>query len=248
MIYDTQNLPGETEQHNTSLLNQCVAEHPQCNFEKLKTHYFKTAYKNPLAMEYTLSEIENIDRHLEKIKKLYKGARYYTLGYDSVMKNNYPHLQSDSQLNTHILSYATGIADAHYKGFLRQQLHKLKAGESLDIPVIDAPSHTISFVRKFLDELQQAFNTPADYESAVNAVTGYFVSGKTNTQPLFVKNGNIKKLAFALGQVWRSQRNDVITYEYLNFYKNLFSVFKNQKLGRKNLQGTPLYKYSLSQT
>ena len=164
------------------------------------------------------------------------------------MKNNYPHLQSDSQLRTHILSYAKGIADAHYKGFLREQLRKLKAGEPLDNPGTDEPSGVQSFVKKFLDELQPAFNSAAEYESAVNAVTAYFVSGKINAKPLFVKNGNIKKLAFALGQIWRSQKNEGINYEYLAFCKKLFSVFKHQKLDRRNLHGCPLYKYSLSQT
>ena len=69
MTSDTQKLPAETEQNNTLLLNHCIAEHPHCDIEKLKAHYFNTAHKNPLAIEYTISEIDIIDKHLEKKQK-----------------------------------------------------------------------------------------------------------------------------------------------------------------------------------
>lgn len=64
----------------------------------------------------------------------------------------------------------------------------------------------------------------------------------------FVKKGNIKNLAFSLGEVWKSRTNDIITHAYLQFYIDTFSVFSKQKLDSKSVFSNNLYKYSISRT
>lgn len=99
-----------------------------------------------------------------------------------------------------------------------------------------------------LEPYKSIFLNETDYEKAISEIANFFL-GKSNIKtPIFVKNGNIKNLAFALGEIWRSNTNDIITYEYLCFYKKAFSIFQNQKLDEKHLYGCNLYKYSLSKT
>lgn len=104
-------------------------------------------------------------------------------------------------------------------------------------------------IEEYLGELKGKFNNKEDYLKAVNFLKDFFQSGKVNiSQPLFIKSGNIRKLAFALGEIWRSQKNEPITYEYLCLYKHLFTIFKDQKIDKKSMFGCNLYKYSISKT
>lgn len=104
-------------------------------------------------------------------------------------------------------------------------------------------------VNEYLKSLKEAFNNDADYHQANTFIENFFSGTQLNIiQPVFVKNGNIKNLAFALGEIWRSKRNDVITYEYLEFYKQAFSIFQNHSIDKNNLFGCNLYKYSISRT
>ena len=100
----------------------------QWSVEKAKQTYFEKLKGNPLPMEFTQLEIDRINQHLENNKRVSKLMRYYTFGYLSVVQNQYVHLE-DSKLSLQILSYAAGIRDAHYKGFLLQQLELLKQGK-----------------------------------------------------------------------------------------------------------------------
>lgn len=102
---------------------------------------------------------------------------------------------------------------------------------------------------EYLKDIKAAFNTDEEYHQANKIIDKFFSGEQINIDnPIFVKNGNTKNLAFALGEVWRSKRNEVITYEYLEFYKKAFSIFKSQNIDRNNLFGCNLYKYSISKT
>jgi hypothetical protein len=104
---------------------------------------------------------------------------------------------------------------------------------------------------KIEDELApftKAFNSKNDYQKALAAVEIFFINNGVPQQPIFVKSKNIKKLAFALGEIWRSQTNEVISLEYLQFYIKVFSVFANQIIDERNIFGSNLYKYSISKT
>jgi hypothetical protein len=104
-------------------------------------------------------------------------------------------------------------------------------------------------VTKYLDECKEAFSSKDDYDKAVNLIDAFMSNQSMRiSKAIFVKNGYIKRLAFALGQVWRNQKNEIISYEYLVFYTKAFSVFRNQRLDKKNINGMPLYKYSITKT
>jgi predicted ATP-dependent Lon-type protease len=105
------------------------------------------------------------------------------------------------------------------------------------------------FIAEKLEGLRDKFNSDKDFNKAIELIDRFFKGQKINIKtPIFIKSGTIKNLAFCLGEIWRGEKNEVITYEYLKFYKQIFSVFKNQKIDPDNLFGCPLYKYSLSKT
>lgn len=113
----------------------------------------------------------------------------------------------------------------------------------------NAEQEMTSLIESFLKEFKSEFNSEKDYLKAIAIFENYFseVKGKIG-KPIFIKSGNIKKLAYALGEIWRSKRNNVITYEYLELYRQAFTIFENQKIDRKNLMSSNLYKYSISKT
>jgi len=132
----------------------------------------------------------------------------------------------------------------YYSNLLQQgNLNKLSFRQT------ETEHETPKTFREYLKDLKGAFNTDKDYQQANTLIDNFFLGAQLNiTQPIFVKGRNIKKLAFALGEVWRSKTNDVITCEYLEFYKQAFSIFKKQSIDRDNLFGCNLYKYSISKT
>ena len=107
----------------------------------------------------------------------------------------------------------------------------------------------LELIKNKFQTFKDAFNNDQDYFKAINFLKTFFLSGKISiNEPLFVKSGNIKSIAFALGEIWRTKKNETITYEYLFLYKQLFSIFKNQVIEKNNIFGSNLYKYSISKT
>lgn len=118
-----------------------------------------------------------------------------------------------------------------------------------DITKVETFTETLSGINEYFENLRTAFNNDKDFRRALALIEDYFLGVEIKiSEPIFVKNGNIKTLAFALGEVWRSKSNDVITYQYLEFYKQVFSIFRNQDIDRGKLFGCNLYKYSISKT
>jgi len=62
-------------------------------------------------------------------------------------------------------------------------------------------------------------------------------------KPIFVKNGNMKKLAFTLGQIFRGLKNERLSYKYLQLGKSNISIFKGQDIDEKKFNQSNLYKY-----
>ncbi|MES2893370.1 MAG: hypothetical protein V4725_15200 [Bacteroidota bacterium] len=99
-------------------------------------------------------------------------------------------------------------------------------------------------IGKLLTPCKNAFNNDAEFSTAVDAVASFFNTGIVSLKkPIFVKNKNIKKLASLMGNIWRSQSNEGITYEYLLAYTKIFSIFKDEVIN-KDVFSNNLYKYS----
>jgi hypothetical protein len=100
-----------------------------------------------------------------------------------------------------------------------------------------------------LSPFKDSFNNLTDYAQAIQAIAHFLDSSKTYSgEVLFVKGGVVKKLAYALGDIWRSQSNEIISIEYLMLYTRLFSIFSKIEIDQNNLFSNNLYKYSISKT
>lgn len=107
----------------------------------------------------------------------------------------------------------------------------------------------ILMVEDKLSPFKDSFNNLTDYAQAIQAIALFLDKGLVYTgEVLFVKGGIIKKLAFALGEIWRSSSNDIISAEYLRLYTQLFSVFSKFDIDDSNIFSNNLYKYSISKT
>ncbi|MBK7099539.1 MAG: hypothetical protein IPH58_16000 [Sphingobacteriales bacterium] len=121
--------------------------------------------------------------------------------------------------------------------------------EQFENKVISENSELYETIKKQLEPFLNKFNSQNDYTQAVRCLMSFF-SNKPITldKPVFVKSGVVKKIAFALGEIWRSNSNDVISYEYLNYCKQLFSILDKQEISKENLFGCNFYKYAISTT
>jgi hypothetical protein len=105
------------------------------------------------------------------------------------------------------------------------------------------------FVSIKLGEYKDKFSSEYDYNEAVRIIHEYFNAGKaTCKSPIFIRNGNIKNIAYAMGEIWRSQKNEVITYDYLLLYKKLFTIFNKHEVKKGKVFHNKLYKYSITKT
>lgn len=106
-------------------------------------------------------------------------------------------------------------------------------------------------IKKKLEPLRQAFNNDTDFQKAITAIQNFFLGKGNPEQPIFVKNGNTRNLAFALGEIWKCYKNNVITYDYFHFYRQTFSIFNKEKYNideAESIFSHLLYKYSISKT
>lgn len=169
------------------------------------------------------------------------------------VKKEYPFIITHKAISE--FGYYSGIVSAvdemvkkhpkQFQNFYRCEHDELQQQTQTDTEQLQADE----FIVKHLGEYKAAFNSESDYLKAVNAISSFF-QAKQNTikEPLFVKNGNIKNIAYAMGEIWRSKENKIITIEYLQLYKQVFSIFKNQKLNKSNIFSNNLYKYSITKT
>lgn len=175
-------------------------------------------------------------KYLRTQKERYGNAAYYHIQY------------TNSNLSDEHLKIGKFIANE-----IASLLDKLKNENKVaiidDEEKLKESSENEGFVVKFLEKFRNEFNNSEDYFKAIETVSAFFLDKDiTIIKPIFVRSGNIKKIAFAMGEIWRSHKNDVITYEYLQFYKQVFSIFGKQSIDKNNLFSNPLYKYSLSKT
>ena len=102
-------------------------------------------------------------------------------------------------------------------------------------------------IQNHLNDLKSEFNDKTDFENAIKRIEEYWHGNVNLTEKaIFIRNGNLKKLAYALGEIWRENSNQSISYEYLIFCKNTFTIFSNQIISKKRCFSCNLYKYMIS--
>ncbi len=145
-----------------------------------------------------------------------------------------------------IAALQRGVAYLMYQKFLKDQI---VTGKDFVIEEKGQNEKEMDFVEKHFIRCKDSFNNENDYQTAIREIKSFFQGGEiTITKPLFVKGGNIRNMAFAMGEIWKSQKNDPITYNYLQLYKKLFSIFKDQEIDKNHVFSSNLYKYSISKT
>ncbi len=101
-----------------------------------------------------------------------------------------------------------------------------------------------STIEDYLEPIKDVFKNEVEYTKAVGILKDYFENRKPATpKPIFIKNGNKKKVAKQLGMLYQGEKNQPITLEYLLFIKGLFTILSDEDLDGKSLNRTNLYKY-----
>jgi hypothetical protein len=106
-----------------------------------------------------------------------------------------------------------------------------------------------STIEDHLFEFKDAFTDDTEYSKVIEIIKSFFTGTLLKSKKeVFVKNGYKKHLASALGQIYKTQKNETISLNYLQFAKDNFSIFKDEDIQNKELNKTNLYKYLTSKT
>lgn len=210
---------------------------PGCDKAYVRTRFERDLLQIRQNEIYALKEISNAYHFRNQMKSL-KGTESFEAIKEFCEKKN---LKKD--LQGVLLSLAEHDAILNfYDELVNQTPTDTNEGQ-------DGNNSLRSLIKEKLDACKDGFNSQNDFSKAIKHLEEFLLLGKISIdKPLFVKNGQIRRLAFALGEIWRTHKNEPISYEYLCLYKQLFSIFKDQVLDKKNIFGCNLYKYSISKT
>ena len=87
----------------------------------------------------------------------------------------------------------------------------------------------------------------SDFDSIVNRINSYFITGSAITwKPVRIKRGCKKKVCKIMGEVWKHYKTEAITFEYLLYYPYLFECIKSEEIdSSSSLAECNIYKYSM---
>lgn len=111
---------------------------------------------------------------------------------------------------------------------------------------VEKNDFTLSTIEDYLEDFYKsnAINQK-DYNNVKQILLSYFKDGRTPEKkaPVFIRNGNKKKLAYACGKIFRSLKNEPLSYGYLLLLKNTFEVYANEEIEENKANKSNLYKY-----
>ena len=107
----------------------------------------------------------------------------------------------------------------------------------------------VNTIDEYLEEFKSQFKSESEYEKAKDALFNWFIAKKSYSgSPIFVKGRNKSKLAFVLGEIYRSEIDKPLSREFLQLIKSLFTTFSDEDLESKPINKTNLYKYLTTKT
>jgi len=102
----------------------------------------------------------------------------------------------------------------------------------------------IEAIADHLEGFKNEIPSASDFEKVCLELQHFFEGNTINiTKPIFIKNGNITKLAYELGSLYKELKNEAISIEYLQLLIRLFTIYQKEKIDGKPITSTNLYKY-----
>ncbi|MBC7488396.1 MAG: hypothetical protein H7282_16785 [Cytophagaceae bacterium] len=171
------------------------------------------------------------------------------------IKNWASYLNQQTALD--FVKYQKETAEQSYKEHeaKKASLHEYVNGKK-DTPIqsdasIEAVPNNVlrSTIEDWIDPFK-ANMTDANYNALVNALEQYFTTGSFPPIPHEIKVGKVnkKKFGWALSQLYRNEKSNTLSVEYLLFAKQHISLFKDVELDTNNLLKSNLYKYFTTKT
>ena len=101
-----------------------------------------------------------------------------------------------------------------------------------------------STIEDHLEEFKDLIK-PEEYELLVGSLSVYFEKGSfPNLEKIIkIKKTNKKKIGWALNNLYRSEKNGALSFDYLLFAKQHISLFSDDKIDESTYRTSNLYKY-----
>lgn len=189
---------------------------------------------------------QEVEKHLQKLNSTEEKLKYLNQQKEIYLFNQ---SLEDFAASGVTAKYFPDKTELYFDKYITKKIKEIEAKEILLTQEIGIENTQLDFIEKHLLPYKQQFYNDPEYKKAIASINSFFQNETVIIkEPFFVKSGNIRKIGFAMGEIWRSKKNDVITYEYLEFCKKMFSIFKTQKLDKTNVFSNNLYKYLISKT
>lgn len=104
-------------------------------------------------------------------------------------------------------------------------------------------------IDEYLENFKDTVINNKDYPFILKTLCTFFEGNNpTVYKTYFVKHGSNLKLGFELGAIFKSLKNEPISFEYLQLCKQLFDCYKDIEIEENNRFNNRLYKYLTKKT
>lgn len=136
------------------------------------------------------------------------------------------------------------------KALAAKSLPENKSELLMPVNIIDGENDFIrSTIEEYLEDVREEFINPKDFTQAVNILERYFKDQPFEIPtPIETKYGSKKKLARALYKIYKPVGRQKLSLDFLQLIKNIFGVFKDEKININNITESNLYKYLTTKT
>jgi hypothetical protein len=245
-----------TEINYTHIVLDAIYEHSKFSSNFIKRECLKANEKHINNEEFYSSLLDAVKFFENKINDIYASNldRYFIgLNEDDLLpkenKTYYPKPELD-KIGIPLFSYSNKYLGLtlyiEYLNNIKSIIGELNI-DKYDNQIIEKGVKDISsIVRQIIEPYKEKFfNTNEDFNDSIQIISSYLEGNyKRISKPIFIKNNNIKNLASILGEIWRNTKNGNITFEYLSFGKDSFSILKSQKINKKDIFSSNFYKYT----
>lgn len=249
-----------TEINYTHIVLDAIYEHSKFSSNFIKRECLKAKEKHIDNEEFYYLLLASVNLLENKIKELYANQldRYflYQNQEDALPDSNKtffpkPKIEdSGITLFNYSNKYLGCTLYIEQLDCIRNLINELQGNVSDNESVENGIVSILDFISKIIEPYKdELFSSKEDYNESIKSINSFFENKhKDRSKPIFVRNGNIKLFASLLGEIWRSSTNEIISYEYMNFLKKTFSIYKDQKINKKDIFSSNFYKYLLTRT
>lgn len=250
-VIDELNLSKEQQRN---FLNSKIQEEISC-LDNLRSDFFFEQSIKDIKESWLYHLLDKIGNIIEVLKfKILKGEKIKS--FDFTFINSLPHLNllDEYFLSQNMLKIYKAAAIEENIKFLQETINETRNENKApyemghEVSPLDNEQSSIDLLNTTIEEWLCPFKdsiSESGYSILIQALKDYFHKGKFPklSKKIIVAKVNKKRFGWALNRIYRSQKSNPLTIEYLLFAKENISLFADVEFDELRFKESNLYKY-----